>query len=197
MIKNLFRKSNNTFLIVGLGNPEHKYDHTRHNVGFDAIDKIASDYDINVGIHKFNGLYGKGYIDNTKVILLKPLTYMNNSGECISKLVNYEKISIDKILVICDDINLPVAKLRLRLKGSAGGHNGLKNIELHLGTNEYSRIKIGIDKPVNSNDMIDYVLGKFPKEEYDLINKSISKISSEIPNILSKGFEFSMNKINN
>ncbi len=163
-------------LIVGLGNPGKQYEHTRHNVGFMVIDKLAKELSIPLDRQKFNGLYGMGHISGEKVILLKPLTYMNLSGECIRPLMDYYDIDNDEIVVIYDDLDLPVGKIRLRTKGSAGGHNGIKSMILHLATQEFNRIRIGIDRPKNGMKITDYVLGRFTEEEQadliDTINRS-------------------------
>lgn len=153
-------------LIVGLGNPGSSYTNTRHNVGFMVLDNFAKEYGVSLDKEKFNGNYAELFIDGEKVILLKPLSYMNLSGEVVSKFVSYFNIDINDILVISDDLDLDMFKIRLRLFGSSGGHNGLKNIELLLGSNKFKRFRIGIgnDKSIDTKD---YVLGKFSKEAYE------------------------------
>ena len=164
-------------LIVGLGNPGKKYENTRHNIGFMAVDNLANKYSVTFK-EKFQGLYGELIIDNEKILLLKPQKYMNLSGEVIRKYVDFYKIDINDILIICDDLDLEVGKIRLRYRGSSGGHNGLKNIEHNLVTQNYKRLKIGIanNKLIDTKD---YVLGKFNNEEFEKIAQ-ICELSSKI-----------------
>lgn len=182
-------------LIVGLGNPGREYNNTRHNIGFMCVDKIASYFNVEVGTSKFNGKYVQINYNNEKIILLKPGKYMNLSGEVIRDFVNFYKIDISDILIICDDLDTKVGTFRLRYKGSSGGHNGLKNIENHLSTKEYKRLKIGIsnDKLIDTKD---YVLGKLSKEEMNLINPIIEKIPNIIEDYLKLPFDNLMNKYN-
>lgn len=182
-------------LIVGLGNPGKEYTKTRHNVGFMCIDEIAKNFNINVDSNKFSGLYGELNYNGEKVLLLKPQKYMNLSGEVIRDFVSYFKINIDDVLIISDDLDTEVGTYRLRYKGSSGGHNGLKNIEHHLSTQDYKRIKIGISNN-KSMDTKDYVLGKFSKEEIDLINPIVEKMPSIIEDYLNLPFDNVMNKYN-
>lgn len=182
-------------LIVGLGNPGSEYNRTRHNIGFMCIDSIAKYFNVELNSNKFNGLYTQFNYDGEKIILLKPQKYMNLSGEVIRDFVNFFKIDVKDILIICDDLDTVVGTYRLRYKGSSGGHNGLKNIEQNLSTNEYKRIKVGIsnDKTIDTKD---YVLGKFSKDELDLINPIIDKIPSIIIDYLKLPFDNVMNKYN-
>lgn len=182
-------------LIVGLGNPGREYEKTRHNIGFMCIDEIAHYFQVDININKFNGLYNQFTYNNEKIILLKPQKYMNLSGEVIRDFVNYFKINIQDILVICDDLDTSVGTYRLRYKGSSGGHNGLKNIELHLSTKEYKRIKIGISNNKNI-DTKDYVLGKFSNEEMNLISPIINKMPKIIEDYLKLSFDNVMSKYN-
>lgn len=156
-------------LIVGLGNPTAKYEKTRHNVGFEVIDELAGQNNIAVDIAKHKGLYGKGRIEGQTVILLKPMTYMNLSGESVVAVANYFKILPEDIIVIYDDINLDVGRLRIREKGSAGGHNGMKNIIAHLGTDAFPRIRVGVGMKPPKMDLADYVLSRFSVEERELM----------------------------
>lgn len=177
-------------LIVGLGNPGKEYDKTRHNIGFLTIDKYANELGISITKKKFNGLYGEVSIDDEKVILLKPQAYINLSGEVIRKFVDFYKISISDILIIHDDLDLDIGTYKIKQKGSSGGHNGLKNIELHLGTQEYKRIKIGI----SNNKMIDtkdYVLGKISKEE----EMKLSDIQNKVLEVLDDYFKLSFSEL--
>lgn len=152
-------------LIVGLGNPTAQYAGTRHNVGFDVIDKLAEQYIIGVDTLKHKGAYGKGRIEGQSVILLKPMTFMNLSGESVVAVANYYKIEAQDIIVVYDDINLDVGRLRIREKGSAGGHNGIKNIIAHLGTDVFPRIRVGVGMKPKKMDLADYVLSRFTEEE--------------------------------
>ena len=182
-------------LIVGLGNPGREYNNTRHNIGFMCIDKIAEYFNTSLNSKKFNGSYTQINYKGEKIILLKPEKYMNLSGEVIRDFVKFFKINIEDILIICDDLDTKVGTYRLRYKGSSGGHNGLKNIELHLSTKDYKRIKIGISNNKNI-DTKDYVLGKFSKEEIDLIIPIIDKIPNIIEDYLKLPFDNLMNKYN-
>lgn len=182
-------------LIVGLGNPGREYNNTRHNIGFMAIDSIANYFNANNFKNKFNGSYSEFNYKDQKIILLKPEKYMNLSGEVVESFVNYFKIDIDDILVICDDLDTKVGSYRLRYKGSSGGHNGLKNIELHLSSDKYKRIKIGISND-KTRDTKDYVLGNFSKEELDKINNIINIIPNIIEDYLNISFDNLMNKYN-
>lgn len=162
-------------LIVGLGNPGSQYDKTRHNIGFMSIDYLVDYLNIDLKLEKkFNSLFYKGKYKDTDFIVIKPLTYMNLSGESVIKVANYYNVDINDIIVVVDDINLEVGKLRLRVKGSSGGHNGLKNIEKHLNSNEYKRIRIGVGSNNKYLNLSDYVLAKFNKEELDILEKSIN-----------------------
>lgn len=181
-------------LIVGLGNKGNEYNNTRHNVGFMVIDEYLKKYEIVLNKEKFDGLYCDTIINGEKVIILKPQKYMNLSGEVISKFINYFKIKIDDVLIIHDDMDLELGSYKIRYKGGAGGHNGLKNIELNLKTNEYKRIKIGVSK--NNIDVVDYVLGKFKDEELKKLNKVIKIMPNIIDDFLKMSFENLMNKYN-
>ncbi|PJI08782.1 MULTISPECIES: aminoacyl-tRNA hydrolase [Clostridium] len=182
------------FLIVGLGNPGQKYEHTRHNTGFDAIEKIADRYDIKIDKKKFKGLYGSGIINGEKVILLKPYTYMNLSGESVQEAANFYKMKNENIIVIYDDISLDVGKIRMRGKGSAGGHNGIKNIILNLSSDEFPRIKIGVGNPIGN--LVDYVLGRFKDNDRVIIEKVFDVVTEAVSSIVADGLESAMNKFN-
>lgn len=177
-------------LIVGLGNPGREYENTRHNMGFMMIDQFATNLGVKIDSKKFNGLYTETVINGEKVILLKPQSYINLSGEVIRKYVDYFKIKLEDIFIIHDDLDLPVGTFKLKQKGSSGGHNGLKNIELHLGTQEYKRIKIGISNN-KLMDTKDYVLGKISKEE----NKLLDNVKDTIMNILDDYFKLSFTEL--
>ena len=182
-------------LIVGLGNPGNEYEKTRHNIGFMVIDYFAKEHNISVETKKFNGLFTKFMYNNETVILLKPLSYMNLSGEVVRSFVDYFKIDIKDILIINDDLDMSIGKIKLKEKGSSGGHNGLKNIELHLKTNEYKRLKIGI----SNNKMIDtkdYVLGKLNEEETNKITEILPITNKIIEDFTTVDFNKIMSKYN-
>lgn len=184
------------YIIVGLGNPTSKYDGTRHNIGFDVITRISDDYNIPLDINKHKAILGSGYIEGEKVILAKPQTYMNLSGESVRALADFFKVDADNIIIIYDDISLDVGKLRLRTKGSAGGHNGIKSIIAHLGTESFPRIKVGVgDKPTGW-DLADYVLSHFTKEENEIIRESLEKSSVAVKTIIKDGMDAAMNLCN-
>lgn len=182
-------------LIVGLGNPGKEYDNTRHNVGFQTIDKFASSLGVSFNKSKFNGLYTEAIIKDEKVILLKPQSYINLSGEVIRRFVDFYKISLDDILIINDDLDLPLGNFKLKKKGSSGGHNGLKNIELHLGTQEYKRIKIGISNNKNI-DTKDYVLGKTSQIERQKLNEVTDIVLNVLNDYFVMSFDQLMSKYN-
>src|SRR5574344_1970355 len=180
-------------LIVGLGNYGKEYDNTRHNMGFRYIDAFAQAHNTKIDKAKMDGLYTKINIDNEDVILLKPQKYMNLSGEVVREYVNYFKIDVKDILIISDDLDLPVGTMKLKYKGSSGGHNGLKNIEQNLGTSEYKRLKIGISNNKDI-DTKDYVLGKFSKEDKEVLNNEIKLSKQILDDFLTLDFDKVMNK---
>lgn len=182
-------------LIVGLGNFGKEYKNTRHNIGFMALDFYANKNGLSIDKKKFKGLYTETTINNEKVILLEPQTYMNLSGECVRDFVLYFHIDIKDILVIYDDMDLDVGVLRLREKGSAGGHNGIKNIIDHLKTNEFRRVRVGISKD-KDRSTIDYVLGKFKEEEKKIIDEKIEKVSCIIEDFVKYDFNKVMSMYN-
>lgn len=188
------KKVINLKLIVGLGNPGKEYENTRHNAGFKFIDKFASSLNLNFNKEKFGGLYTEFNYQNEKIILLKPQKYINLSGEVLIKFKDFYKIDTKDILIICDDLDTELGQIKIKYKGSSGGHNGLKNIEYHLHTVEYKRIKIGISK--NSNDKIDYVIGKMPKEELEKLEKVTDKANEILKDYLNLNFDNLMNKYN-
>ncbi len=183
-------------LIVGLGNPTAKYDKTRHNVGFEVIDQLSKEYNIAVDTAKHKGLYGKGRIASETVILLKPMTYMNLSGESVVAVANYFKIAAEDIIVIYDDINLDVGRLRIREKGSAGGHNGIKNIIAHLGTDAFPRIRVGVGMKPPKMDLADYVLSHFTKEEQVMMEDGYDKACKALELMVMDDVGRAMNDFN-
>ena len=182
-------------LIVGLGNPGKEYEKTKHNMGFMAVDEIAKAYNLSIDKKKFNGIYNEFNYKGEKIMLLKPQMYINLSGDVIKKYIDFYKIDLDDLLIISDDLDMEVGKLKIKYKGSSGGHNGLKNIEANLKTKEYRRIKIGI----SNNKKIDtknYVLSKFNKEEAICVQKTISLFPSIFEDYMNMSFDNLMNKYN-
>lgn len=185
------------FIIAGLGNPTKEYEGTRHNVGFDVIDRLSEKYNIAVDTKRHRALIGKGMIAGQKVILAKPQTYMNLSGESIRSLLDYYKVDEEhELLVIYDDVSLGVGQLRIRAKGSAGGHNGIKNIIAHLGGQVFPRIKIGVGEKPPKYDLADYVLGHFSKAEKVLMDEGYDNAVRAVEMIVSGDIEGAMNEYN-
>lgn len=184
------------YLIVGLGNPEPEYSKTRHNMGFDVINKIATKYNIKVEKKGFNSLYGTGIIENEKVILCKPQTYMNLSGEAIIQFVNYYKIDPKNVIIIYDDIDIEPGVVKLRKKGGAGSHNGMKSVVENLKTTEFPHVRIGTGKPLIKSDLINYVIGKVSDENYEILLKGINIGLEAVEEILKNGIDKAMNYIN-
>ena len=177
------------YLVVGLGNPGEEYSKTRHNIGFIATDEIHSRYNFSPFKEKFEGLISEGTIENNKILLLKPQTYMNLSGNSVAKVAKFYKIPTQNITVIHDDKDLALGKLKAKKGGSAGGHNGLKNIDSHIG-NEYNRIRIGVGSPKEHNtDTINFVLSRFSKQELDALSNQIDFIASTIADLINKGID--------
>ena len=185
-------------LIVGLGNPGDKYDKTRHNIGFEIVDRLAENWQLDWGKNnRFKGYYCEGFAPRIgKTRLLKPTTYMNNSGQAIRAVCDWYKFSPESVLIIYDDLDLPVGRLRLRLSGSAGGHNGMKSIISHLGTQNFPRLRIGIQKTEGSKDTIGHVLGKFSPEEQPHINEVLKIAPEVIETALIDGIEKAMSLYN-
>ena len=185
------------FIIVGLGNPTDEYKGTRHNAGFDVIDALADKYNISVTERKSRAFCGKGIIAGQKVILVKPQTYMNLSGESVRGILDYYKVDVEtELLVVYDDISLDVGQLRIRKKGSAGGHNGIKNIIQHLGTNVFRRIKVGVGEKPKEYDLVDYVLGHFSKAEKENMAEGYKKAIEATELILQDEIDTAMNQFN-
>ncbi|HIZ73686.1 MAG TPA: aminoacyl-tRNA hydrolase [Candidatus Mediterraneibacter stercoravium] len=185
------------FIIAGLGNPTKQYEGTRHNAGFEVIDRLSEKYNIDVTTKKHRALIGKGVIAGQKVILAKPQTYMNLSGESIRSLLDYYKIDEEQeLLIIYDDISLNPGQIRIRAKGSAGGHNGIKNIIAHLGSQVFPRIKVGVGEKPRGRDLADYVLGHFSKEEKVLMEEGYDNAVHAAEMIVSGSVEAAMNEYN-
>ena len=185
------------YVITGLGNPTLKYSKTRHNVGFDTIEVLAKKYGIKVKKKQFKALTGEGFIGGEKVILVKPMTYMNNSGESVSEIVKYYKIDPDmELIIISDDLNLDVGVLRIRAKGSAGGHNGLKSIIKCVGTESFDRVRIGVGKVPAGTDVITHVLTRFSRADRAIVKESFEVAADAIVSIISDGIDKTMSKFN-
>ena len=183
-------------VIAGLGNPGTKYAGTRHNIGFDTVTALADKYNIKLKDKKFNGLIGEGFIEGEKVMLVQPQTYMNLSGECVGLIAGFYKLEAEDIIVICDDINLDTGRLRIRAKGSAGGHNGLKNIIAHLGTEAFPRIRIGVGEKTEGWDLADYVLARFSGEDEATMRKAIKNAVGAVETWISYDIGKAMNLYN-
>lgn len=185
------------FIIAGLGNPTREYEGTRHNVGFDVIDRLAARYNIDVDVKKHRALIGKGMIAGQKVILAKPQTYMNLSGESIRSILDYYKVDPEtELIVIYDDISLEPGKIRIRKKGSAGGHNGIKNIIAQLGTQNFQRIKVGVGEKPKGWDLADYVLGHFSKEDRGLVDDALKRVAGAVELMVQGEVDQAMNQFN-
>mgnify|MGYP005770548791 FL=1 len=184
------------YLIVGLGNPTKEYERTRHNAGFDAVDMLADKLNVTVAERKHKGLCGKGMIGGEKVILLKPQTYMNLSGESVRSAADFYKIDSEHIIVMYDDIDLDVGKLRVRARGSAGGHNGIKNIIAHLGTQEFPRVRIGVGAKPDRMDLADYVLGRFSQVERQVMEDAFKEAAEAAIAVVEDGIDAAMNRFN-
>lgn len=195
-IKNIIEGSDHMKLIVGLGNPGREYDNTRHNVGFFILDSYLKERGISLTKHKMNGLYQEEWIRSERVIFLKPQSYINLSGEVISFFVSYYKISLSDLLIIHDDMDLMLGCFKLKERGSSAGHNGLKNIELHLATREYNRLKVGISKNKNM-DMKDYVLGKLSNDEQKVLEQVVLSTNQVIDRFIDgESFQNLMSQFN-
>ena len=184
------------YLIAGLGNPENEYAHTRHNMGFDTINNIAKNNNININKTKFKALYEIGIIQGKKVILLKPQTYMNLSGESVKEIVDFYNIKPEEIIIIYDDIDIEKGKIKLRKKGGPGSHNGMKSVIQELQSTDFIRVRVGIGQPEFKNDMINYVIGNVPDEEQKVLQEGTQKAAEAVEEILKNGIDIAMNKFN-
>ena len=184
------------YIIAGLGNPTREYEKTRHNVGFEVIDVLADMLGTTVEEKKFKGLYGRGIIGGEKVLLLKPQTFMNLSGESVKAAADFYKVDHEHIIIIYDDISLDVGQLRIRKKGSAGGHNGIKNIIAHLGTQEFPRIKVGVGDKPKKMDLADYVLSRFSKEDRAAMEDAFKEAAKAVEVMITEGMDIAMNQFN-
>lgn len=184
------------YLIVGLGNPEQDYSGTRHNMGFDTINKIAKMYNIEISKKKFEGLYGSGIIEGQNVILLKPQTYMNLSGESVKRFVDFYKIDLNNLIIIYDDIDIDKGIVKLRKQGGAGTHNGMKSVVQCIENEKFSRVRVGIGMPEYKGDLINYVIGYVPEEEKKVLNHGCEIAAEAVIEILKNGIDIAMNKMN-
>lgn len=184
------------YVIAGLGNPGKEYEETKHNIGFKVIDQLSEDYTINISKWKQKALVGDGMIQGQKVMLIKPQTYMNLSGESIREVLNFYKVPVDRLIVVYDDISLEPGITRIREKGSAGGHNGMKNIIAQLGTDTFLRVKVGIGKKPNGWDLADFVLARFAKDDEPLMVAGIERACKAVELVLTKGIGDAMNLTN-
>lgn len=184
------------YAVVGLGNPGSKYKDTRHNVGFNTIDCLAQRNNTKISKIKFKALYGETQIGKEKVLLIKPQTYMNRSGESVMEVCNFYKLPVEKIIVIVDDIDISFGSLRIRAKGSAGSHNGMKSIIYQLQSDDFPRVRIGVGKPIEGQDLADYVLSGFNKEERVIIDEAIERAAKAVEKIITEGINSAMNEYN-
>lgn len=190
-------KKTEIWLAAGLGNPGTEYEKTRHNAGFMAADKLAVKHGVLFNKHKFDSVYGEFKLDGKRVFILKPQTYMNNSGTAVSAIAKFYKIPAENIIIMFDDISLDVGKLRIRRSGTHGGHNGIKDIIELMGTNDIKRIKIGVGERANRDyDLKDWVLGKFPEEQQEQLDKALDKAAAAAEEIICHGVDSAMNKYN-
>ena len=191
------KKEDRMYIIAGLGNPGREYENTRHNAGFKAIDEIAKKAGIGISEKKHKALIGKGVFAGEKVVLVKPQTYMNLSGESIREVTDYYKVDAEsELIVISDDIDLDIGQLRIRPKGSAGGHNGLKNIIQHLGTENFARVRIGVGAKRAGGDLVSHVLGSVAGDDLELYDETIKNVADAVEMMILEGTEKAMNKYN-
>ena len=194
--RNQESKGQEFYCIVGLGNPGRQYEETKHNVGFKVIDRLAEKYDIKVDKFKNKAFVGDGTIRNKRVLLVKPQTYMNLSGESVREIVNFYKIPQERFVVIFDDTSLPCGSVRIREKGSHGGHNGIRNIIDQMGTDQFYRIKVGIGEKPSGWDLADYVLGKFNEDDLPAMDEGMDKAVKGVELMLSRGIAEAANRVN-
>ncbi len=183
-------------IIVGLGNPGKEYVNTRHNLGFLVINELSKELDIKVDRDRLSGALGIGKFQNDKIILVKPLTYMNLSGDCVQKVMKYYKATLDDLIVIYDDIDIDIGKIRIKPSGSPGTHNGMKDITNKLASKDFVRVRVGSGKPNNNQDLADYVLSEFSKKDKDSVEKAIKDAKDAVIMILKDGVEKAMNQYN-
>lgn len=184
-------------IIVGLGNPERDYSLTRHNMGFNVINLLAKEYDIDISRTKFEAEYGSGIIEGEKVILVKPQTFMNASGRSVIEFVNFYKIELDDLIIVYDDMDIDISNIRIRKNGSPGSHNGMKSIVNILADDRFPRVRVGIGKPSDKEmDLVEYVIGAIPEEEKNGLEEGVEKAKDALVEILTNGIDSAMNKYN-
>ncbi|MCQ2749004.1 MAG: aminoacyl-tRNA hydrolase [Clostridia bacterium] len=183
-------------IIVGLGNPGKDYEHTRHNAGFDALDKLADKHNITIKTKKFQALIGDGIINGKRVILMKPQTFMNLSGNAVHEIANFYNLTSEDFIVMYDDIDLDVGSIRVRAKGSAGGHNGIKSIIANLGSDKFNRVRIGVGAKKENSDLVDHVLGQMSKADRKEFDEALDKAVAAVEETLDNGITSAMNKFN-
>ena len=183
-------------LIVGLGNPGPEYDRTRHNMGFKVIDKLSAKYSIEVNHSKFKGMYGTGLINGEKIILFKPYTYMNLSGEAVEQIAAFYKVDLEDLIVIYDDIDIAPGLIRIRKSGSAGSHNGMKSVTQMMGSSAFPRVRVGTGKPDNTDHLIEYVIGAIDEDEKPLLEEGIQKAADAVSMIIEENIDLAMNRFN-
>lgn len=184
------------YLIIGLGNPESDYSKTRHNMGFNVINKLSEQYKIDVNKNKFKALYGRGQIEGEKVILLKPQTYMNLSGESVKEIVDFYKIDLNNIIVIYDDMDIEPGKIKIRKSGGPGTHNGMKSVVNELKNQNFKRVRVGIGMPKDKSNLIEYVIGAIPENGIEDLNKGVVLAKDSVIEIVKNGIDSAMNKFN-
>ena len=184
------------YIIVGIGNPGKQYEHTRHNVGFEVIDILADQIGICIEEKKHKALCGRGILEGQKVVLVKPQTFMNLSGESVRAIFDFYKVESKDIIIVYDDVSLEPGQLRIRGKGSAGGHNGIKNIIAHLGTQEFPRVKVGVGEKPKGMDLADYVLSRFSKEEQDTMEEAFHEAANAVAMMVKQDIDSAMNHFN-
>lgn len=186
----------NQYIIIGLGNPGSKYENTRHNVGFNTIDMLSSKHGIKVSKLKHKALIGDGVIEGERVVLVKPQTFMNLSGESVRDIIDWYKVPLKNTILIYDDVDLAIGKIRLRSKGSSGTHNGMRSVLYHIQSEDFPRIRIGIGRPPEGWDLADFVLGRFNDDDRKSVNESIEKAADAVSLIVKAGVEAAMNSYN-
>lgn len=184
------------YLIIGLGNPEPEYSRTRHNMGFDVVNKLSKEFGIELKKQKFNSMYGTGIIKDEKVVLVKPQTYMNLSGEAVIEFANFYKVKPENILIIYDDIDIETGVIKIRKKGGPGNHNGMKSVVHELGTSDFPRIRVGTGSIEKITDLINYVISKVNDEEYKRLQSGVEKATEAVKEILEFGIDNAMNRLN-
>lgn len=184
------------YIVAGLGNPGKKYEGTRHNVGFEVLDYLADKYSVKLNKIKYKSLYNEINLDGEKVILLKPQTYMNRSGEAVLEVAQFYKVPLENIIVVQDDIDIKFASLKIKKKGSGGSHNGLKSVIALLGRDDFPRVKIGVGKAESGEDLADFVLGRFKPDERSVMEDLVKKAGDSIECLIKEGVDSAMNKYN-